>query len=56
MVVAVDDGQWLDPASARALAFAVRRLTTERVGVLLALRAGAPDPLNCAAAFGERAR
>jgi predicted ATPase len=44
VVVAVDDGQWLDPASARALAFAVRRLTTERVGVLLALRAGAPDP------------
>ena len=47
VVVAVDDGQWLDPASARALAFAVRRLTTERVGVLLALRAGAPDPLDC---------
>ena len=55
VVVAVDDGQWLDPASARALAFAVRRLTTERVGVLLALRAGAPDPLDCGAAFGERA-
>jgi len=55
VVVAVDDGQWLDPASARALAFAVRRLSSERVGVLLALRAGAPDPLDCGAAFGERA-
>ncbi|MDQ1600808.1 MAG: hypothetical protein QOD68_2282, partial [Actinomycetota bacterium] len=56
VVVAVDDGQWLDPASARALAFALRRLTTERVGVLLALRAGTSDPLGCDATFGERAR
>jgi DNA-binding CsgD family transcriptional regulator len=56
VVIAVDDGQWLDPASARALAFAVRRLSTERVGVLLALRSGQPDPLGCAAAFGDRAR
>jgi DNA-binding CsgD family transcriptional regulator len=56
VVVAVDDGQWLDPASARALAFALRRLTTEPVGVLVALRTGAPDPLDCAATFGQRAR
>lgn len=36
LVVAIDDEQWLDPASARALAFALCRLREERVGVLLA--------------------
>jgi DNA-binding CsgD family transcriptional regulator len=38
-LVAVDDVQWLDQASERALAFALRRLSDERVGVLVALRA-----------------
>ena len=33
VVVAVDDVQWLDAATARALAFAVRRLDGHRVGV-----------------------
>jgi DNA-binding CsgD family transcriptional regulator len=55
VVVAVDDGHWLDPASARALAFATRRLSDERIGVLIALRDGHPDPFDCPAAFGERA-
>jgi len=38
VVVAVDDLQWLDPSSARALAFALRRLGEKRVRVLLARR------------------
>jgi DNA-binding CsgD family transcriptional regulator len=38
VVVAVDDVQWLDSASAGALGFAVRRLRDDRVGVLLSRR------------------
>ena len=38
LLVAVDDFQWLDPASAGALAYSARRLRTERVGILLARR------------------
>ena len=38
LVVAIDDEQWLDPASARVLAFALRRLREEPVAVLLARR------------------
>ena len=45
LVVAVDDVQWLDPASGAALAYAVRRLAVERVGVLLARRSGLESPL-----------
>jgi predicted ATPase len=46
VVVAVDDVQWLDAATARALAFAMRRLDGHRVGVLATLRTplAAPDP------------
>lgn len=44
LLVAIDDVQWLDRASAQALAFAVRRLAGEPVRVLLARRAG--DPLS----------
>jgi DNA-binding CsgD family transcriptional regulator len=40
LVLAVDDVQWLDDASARALAFALRRLGDEQVLVLLARRVG----------------
>ena len=40
VVVAIDDVQWLDPASAGGLAFAGRRLRPERVGLLLSRRAG----------------
>ena len=40
LLVCVDDVQWLDDASAAALAYAVRRLRTERVGVLFARRTG----------------
>jgi DNA-binding CsgD family transcriptional regulator len=38
VLVAVDDVQWLDAASAGALGYAARRLLNERVGVLLASR------------------
>ncbi len=37
-IVAIDDYQWVDPASARALGFAVRRVRHQRVGVLVASR------------------
>jgi len=40
LLVAVDDVQWLDAASAAALAYAARRLRAERVGLLLARRSG----------------
>ncbi len=38
VLVAVDDVQWLDPSSSSALAFALRRLVTSHVLVLLARR------------------
>jgi DNA-binding CsgD family transcriptional regulator len=41
VLVAVDDIQWLDAATARVLAFAARRLTSEHVALLLSLRRGA---------------
>jgi DNA-binding CsgD family transcriptional regulator len=40
LLVAVDDVQWLDSASAGALAYAGRRLRGEPVGILLARRTG----------------
>ena len=38
LVCIVDDAQWLDAASAQALAFVARRLGTESVGLVFALR------------------
>ena len=46
VVVAVDDAQWLDPPSAAALAFAVRRLRSAPVGLLLTLRTPSSPPLG----------
>jgi DNA-binding CsgD family transcriptional regulator len=42
LLVLIDDGQWVDPASLDALAFAVRRLESERLALLLAARGAAP--------------
>ena len=39
LLVAVDDLQWVDPPSARALAFAIRRLESEPVAFLVSVRA-----------------
>ena len=51
ITIAVDDLQWLDLASARALRYALRRLDCEPVGVLATVRSvlGADDPLATAA-------
>ena len=43
LVVGLDDARWCDPASAAALAFAARRLRSELVMFLLAVRAGTPE-------------
>jgi DNA-binding CsgD family transcriptional regulator len=40
LVLAIDDAQWLDPASARVLTFALRRLDRGPVGVVAAIRTG----------------
>jgi DNA-binding CsgD family transcriptional regulator len=45
VLIAIDDAQWLDEASLDALAFALRRLDTEAVSVLVAARCeAAADP------------
>ena len=43
LVCVVDDAQWLDQASAQALAFAARRLATQSVLMLFAARAPGAD-------------
>jgi DNA-binding CsgD family transcriptional regulator len=45
LVVAVDDVQWLDTASTAGLAYAVRRLRAEPVGLLLSRRSSLESPL-----------
>jgi DNA-binding CsgD family transcriptional regulator len=55
IVVAIDDVQWLDPASRAALVFCVRRLRDESVRLLLSARTNADDeqPDALALAIGE---
>src|ERR1700704_5829548 len=43
LVCLIDDAQWLDHASAQALAFVARRLVAESVGVIFAVRTGGED-------------
>jgi DNA-binding CsgD family transcriptional regulator len=43
LVCLVDDGQWLDRASAQVLAFVARRLGAESIGLVLAERAPSGD-------------
>ncbi len=44
VVVALDDAQWLDAASADALAFAFRRVADEPLGLLATVRIGTASP------------
>ena len=45
-IVAIDDLQWLDSVSARALRYALRRADREPLGVLGTARSAEPDPLG----------
>ncbi len=45
LAVFIDDAHLLDPSSAQAIAFAARRLVTDRVGVVAALRSDEDSPL-----------
>ena len=53
VVIAIDDAQWLDLASARALRFALRRLDAAPVGVVATARPGieTDDPLGLLSAL-----
>src|SRR5262245_8953469 len=53
VVVAVDDLQWLDLASARALAYSLRRLTDEPVGGLVTGRLDSEPPVVRSLAAGR---
>lgn len=46
VILAIDDAQWVDTASARAVSFAARRLVDERVGVLMTSRSGSMASLG----------
>jgi tetratricopeptide (TPR) repeat protein len=46
VLVAIDDIQWLEPASADSLAYAAHRLEDESVGFLIARRPGRPTGLE----------
>lgn len=56
LLVALDDVQWLDPASLEALAFVLRRPGPDRVRVLLARRTGPVPPLEQAVPADRLAR
>jgi len=53
VVVALDDAQWVDPASAGALGVALRRLEDDHVGVLATVRTGSRNapPLDLGRTF-----
>ena len=53
IVVAIDDAHWLDPASARALAYAARRLPNAPLGFVVSIRSGQADPIGVGEAFGR---
>jgi DNA-binding CsgD family transcriptional regulator len=53
LICLVDDAQWLDHASAQALAFVARRLLAERIAIVFAIRE--PSSLNDLAGLPELA-
>jgi predicted ATPase len=55
LTIAIDDVQWADAPSARALAFALRRLEDESVKVVAATRSesGVADPLGLVASLPD---
>jgi DNA-binding CsgD family transcriptional regulator len=55
LLLAVDDAQWLDPASARSLAFALRRLEQHPVRLAAAVRIEAAAEQRAGVAHGQRA-
>jgi DNA-binding CsgD family transcriptional regulator len=54
LLLAVDDAQWLDPASARTLAFALRRLEQRQVRLVAAVRMEVPAWPRAGRRPGER--
>jgi DNA-binding SARP family transcriptional activator len=38
VLVSIDDGQWLDPASTESIAFVARRVRDERIGIMISVR------------------
>jgi DNA-binding CsgD family transcriptional regulator len=46
VLAVVDDAHWLDAASAQAVEFTVRRLGTEGIGVVVAVRDGMPSTFD----------
>lgn len=55
LVLAIDDVQWMDGASASTLAYALRRVEGARIGLLTARRQGMPAPLDAAGLFPDGA-
>jgi DNA-binding CsgD family transcriptional regulator/tetratricopeptide (TPR) repeat protein len=53
VILAVDDVHWIDPSSARALGFAIRRVGNEAVGILATARTGLPIPPVLTRALSE---
>ncbi len=51
LLVVLDDAQWLDRASAEALAFATRRLVGEDLALVVAMRPGSETPFDTSAAL-----
>jgi DNA-binding CsgD family transcriptional regulator len=54
VLVAVDDAQWLDPASRRVLAFAAKRVGGAPIRFLATQRGNTGDALELRASFDER--
>ena len=55
VLVAVEDLQWVDPASATVLGYVMRRLRGEPVGILASHRTGEPVHLDIAGLLGPEA-